>query len=152
MWLRILVVFAKLGIVSRDDPKGPGTTQSIQEEESDDENEVISSSLKRKKMSTIPGLQIPEASNACLCGNCPSVPEEHSKCCHYETKNKAACEKEDVTCIIDVRKMNKIWDKVRKLLLSRLWSPYLHKEVLEIAMDAYNQTLSLGISSPPANK
>ena len=41
MWLRILVVFAKLGILSRDDPKGPGTTQSIQEEESDDENEVI---------------------------------------------------------------------------------------------------------------
>ena len=58
---------------------------------------------------------MPEVRDPCLCGNCPDMHEEHSKCCQYEMKNRAACEKEDVSCIVDVKKMNKVWDKVRKI-------------------------------------
>ena len=49
---------------------------------------------------------------ACLCQNCPEVPEEHCECCLTEAKNKKMCEKEGADCVMKVAKMALVWDKV----------------------------------------
>ena len=48
----------------------------------------------------------------CLCEHCPPVPEKDSKCCYSEANIKAAIEKESTSCVINLKKMSKIWDKV----------------------------------------
>ena len=91
--------------------------------------------------------------HVCLCDNCPDVPDEYSKCCLTEAKNKKVCNDESVPCITKVGKMAKVWDKVTNrntFFIMDFQTNY--QEVLEIALNAYDETLGLGYSSPPNNE
>merc|ERR550519_49266 len=75
----------------------------------------------------------------CVCFECPDnqlcSSETKSKCCGYEEKNIQDCDLEGVICVTKLTKMAKVWDK----------------DVLEITLNAYNETICLGCSSPPDN-
>ena len=76
-----------------------------------------------------------------------------SGCCLYETKSSAACKEEGVPCVVRLTKMSKILDKVKAFYnIHCSKRNVLCQEVLEIALNAYNETLCLGISSPPSNE
>ena len=53
----------------------------------------------------------------CQCKMCPVDPKdwvglEHSKCCHVEPKIKSEMQEESVNCVIHLKRMAKLWDKV----------------------------------------
>ena len=50
--------------------------------------------------------------DTCMCTLCPLVPIEHCKCCKAEANIKAACEDENVSCVIKLKKIDKLWNKV----------------------------------------
>ena len=52
------------------------------------------------------------ADNVCTCALCPKDPIEHSKCCHLEGRIKSELENESVNCVVALKKMTKLWDKV----------------------------------------
>ena len=96
--------------------------------------------------------QIPiDESHICLCNNCPSDPDAYSKCCFQDLKTKEICINEGVTCVTRVAKMLKIWDKV-KHEKKHLNNIIYFKDVLEITLNAYDEILCLGCSTPPENK
>ena len=56
--------------------------------------------------------QILEEAFMCTCAHCPKDLIEHSKCCHQEGKIKSELERESVNCVVALKKMAKLWDKV----------------------------------------
>ena len=48
----------------------------------------------------------------CSCSNCPRAAIDLSKCCLSETKLKIECQKENVGCVLKLKKIEKLWDKV----------------------------------------
>ena len=100
--------------ISRDDPKGPGASPSMSANEIEEEVTIQIYLYISQNIHIQAPVQVPiiDLAQVCLCELCPEIPEKDSKCCHCEDKNKAACEEEGVTCIIRLKKMSKIWDKV----------------------------------------
>ena len=57
--------------------------------------------------------------DTCMCTLCPLKPIEHCKCCKAEAKIKAACEEENVDCVIKLKKIDKLWNKVETNLYKK---------------------------------
>ena len=45
-----------------------------------------------------------------VCGQCPAFQLDFM-CCLSEAKNKVACDKGEVSCILKLRRISKVWDK-----------------------------------------
>ena len=91
----------------------------------------------------------------CGCGKCPAVPIEECKCCCNDAKVLEDCSKDGVQCIIKLAKMAKVWDKVNNCFLSETnlnLNLGIFQDILEIALNCYDETLCLGNSWPPSNK
>ena len=54
--------------------------------------------------------------DTCMCTLCPLKPIE---CCKAEAKIKAACEEENVNCVIKLKKIDKLWNKVETNLYKK---------------------------------
>ena len=57
--------------------------------------------------------EVEESTNLCSCLNCPSTAIDLSKCCLTETKIRNECQKENVGCVLKLKKIDKLWDKVK---------------------------------------
>ena len=76
--------------------------------------------------------------NTCYCEGCPMslLTDKHGKCCCSDVSTASLCRSENVSCVVSLSKLNLLWNK----------------DVLELALHIYNETMCLGLSSPPQNK
>ena len=102
-------------IMSRDDPKGPGPIPTLPENDSEDEEEVVTENLFHFVLICAIQVTPSDTGHICLCEFCPTVLEDESICCYYAAKNRTSCEEESVSCVIKLKKVSKIWDKARNI-------------------------------------
>ena len=58
---------------------------------------------------------IQEIADHCSCFNCPDTPIDLSKCCLSEMKIRTACQEQKVGCVLKLKKLENLWNKVSLL-------------------------------------
>ena len=61
--------------------------------------------------------ELEENADLCTCSSCPNTPIDRSKCCLSEAKIKNECQLENVNCVLKLKKIEKLWDKVNILFI-----------------------------------
>ena len=57
--------------------------------------------------------EVQESTDLCSCSSCPTIAIPLSKCCLSEAKIRNECQKENVDCVLKLKKIEKLWDKVK---------------------------------------